>query len=116
MGQAAAVGLHVLGQGPGGVFIDILVGPLNDLEHLAESVVGGEGVHLMGIGLFQAGGHGDQLGVVQHGVYGFSVGGQLHGAAHADHGSQLLLHALIILLRALCLLKRHDDAHLDKAI
>ena len=32
------------------------------------------------------------------------------------HGSQLLLHELIILLRALCLLKRHDDAHLDKTI
>ena len=39
-----------------------------------------------------------------------------HDAVCQLHGSQLLLHTLIVLLRALCLLKRHDNAHLDKAI
>ena len=47
MGQPLAVGLHILCQGPGGVLVDILVGPLDDLEDLVQSLVGGEGLHVL---------------------------------------------------------------------
>ena len=91
MGQPGAVGFHILGQRPRGVLVDILVSPLDQLEGLGQGVVRGEGVHLVSVGLLQTGGLSHQLGVVQHGVHSVTAGGQLHAAAHADHGSQLLL-------------------------
>ena len=41
-GQPGAVGLHVLGQDPGGGLVDILVGPGDDLEDLGQGVLEGE--------------------------------------------------------------------------
>ena len=35
-GQPGAVSVHILGQRPGGILVDILVGPLNDLENLLQ--------------------------------------------------------------------------------
>ena len=91
MSQPGTVGFHILGQCPRGVLVDILVSPLDQLEGLRQGVVRGEGVHLMSVGLLQTGGLCHQLGIVQHGVHSVAVGGQLHAAAHADHGGQLLL-------------------------
>ena len=91
MGKPRAVGFHVLGQRPGGVLVDILVGALDDLENFRQRVVGSKGFHLVGVGLLQTGGLSHQLGIVQHGVHSVAAGGELHAAAHADHGGQLLL-------------------------
>ena len=39
VGQAGAVGRHVLGQGPGHGLVDVLVGPLDDLKDLLQGVL-----------------------------------------------------------------------------
>ena len=57
-GQPGAVGLHVLGQGPGGVLVDILVGPADHLEDLRQGVLEGVVLHLLFIPGAQGG---DQL-------------------------------------------------------
>ena len=59
MGQALAVGLHILGQSPGSALVDILVGALDDAEHIGQSGVGGAGLHILFIDIPQGGGHGD---------------------------------------------------------
>ncbi len=42
MGQPGAVGVHVLGQGPGHGLVDVLVGPLDDLKDLVQGLVGAQ--------------------------------------------------------------------------
>ena len=56
----------VLGQHPGGVLVDILVGAGNDLEHLRQSVLEGVLLHLLLVLIPQRGHHGDQLGILFH--------------------------------------------------
>ena len=58
MGQPGAVGVHVLGQGPGGGLVDILVGP--ELVHLGLHLAGqgqGDVLQLLVDGLRDTGGH-----------------------------------------------------------
>ena len=98
MGQAGAVGRHVLGQGPGHGLVDVLVGPLDDLKDLLQGLVGGTGLHGLLIAAPQAGGQGDELGVIGlGGVPGFAAGGQSaaevllhHGGGPADQVAQVV--------------------------
>ena len=92
-GQAGPVG-GVLGQGPGGVLVDILVGPLDGLEHLLQGVLELEVLHLRLIAVPQGGGHGLQVAV---GVAVFPLRGQgaaevflHHGGGAADQVAQVV--------------------------
>src|SRR5699024_5256852 len=60
-GQTGAVGLHILGQHPGGGLVNVLVGPADDLEDLRQGVLEGVVLHLLLIAAPQSGGQGDQL-------------------------------------------------------
>ena len=87
MGQAGAVGVHILGQGPGHGFVNVFVGPLDDLEDLFQGLVGGAGFHVGLVAVPQAGGQGDELGVVGFGGgAGLAAGGQGAAEVFLDHG------------------------------
>ena len=51
----------ILGQRPRGVLVDILVGPLDGLEHLLQRILELEALHLRLIAIPEGGGHGPQL-------------------------------------------------------
>ena len=92
-GQAGPVG-GVLGQGPGGVLVDILVGPLDGLEDLLQGVLELEVLHLRLVAVPQGGGHGLQVAV---GVAVFPLRGQgaaevflHHGGGAADQVAQVV--------------------------
>ena len=98
MGQPGAVGVHILGQGPGHGLVNVLVGPLDDLKDLVQGLVGGAGVHVGFIAVPQAGGQGDEFGVVGlGGVPGLAPGGEgapevllHHGGGAADQVAQVV--------------------------
>ena len=82
-GKAGAVGLHVLGEGPGGVLVDILVGPLDGLEDLLQAVLELVLVHLCLIAVTEALHHGEEL-VIQR--RGFTLAGQPAAEILLHHG------------------------------
>ena len=92
-GQALALVL-ILAQRPGGRLVDILVGPVDDLEHLVQSVLQLQLVHLRLIAVTQRAGHLLQLAVLRSvlPLYGQLAAEVLfrHAGGAADQVAQLV--------------------------
>ena len=117
MGQAGLLGL-VLGQCPGLVLVDILVGPADELEHLHQGVLEGVVLHLRLVAAPQAGGQGDELHVVLPGVVLRKVHGEVHltlGLGHHARQLRLVPGGAAVLRQALAeVLTHHGGGAADQ--